>query len=128
MTLSHSEIEDLTGRIIGAGIEVHKHLGAGLLESTYDDCLCWELEQAGIRIRRQPLIAVLYKGRRLRSCYRPDIVVEDKVVIEVKAAERLADAHKAQLLTYLKHTDLKVGLLFNFNTRRLIDGIVRISN
>lgn len=128
MSLSHEETAGLTDRIIGAAIEVHRHLGPGLLESTYEDCLCWELEQAGISYRRQPLIAVLYKGRRLGACYRPDIVVENKIIIEIKAVEKVADVHKSQLLTYLKHTELKVGLLFNFNSSKLVDGIKRLSN
>ena len=128
MSLTYPETESLTKRIIGASIEVHRHLGPGLLESTYEDCLCWELEQARIRFRRQPLLPIIYKGRRLSACYRPDIIVESKVIVEVKSVEKLIDLHQAQLLTYLKHTDIKIGLLFNFNSTALINGMKRLSN
>ena len=127
MTLSHPGTESLTARIIGAAIEVHRHLGPGLLESTYEDCLCWEFGEAGIRFRRQPLLPMIYKGRRLGAFYRPDIVVESSVVVEVKSVGKLAGVHSAQVLTYLKHADIKVGLLFNFNSTALVNGMKRLS-
>ncbi len=127
MSLSHPETEVLTARIIGAAIEIHRHLGPGLLESTYEECLCWEFGEAGIRFRRQPFLPVNYKGRRLGTFYRPDIIVESIVIVEVKSVQKVADVHAAQLLTYLKHTDIKVGLLFNFNSSVLINGMKRLS-
>ena len=126
VTLAHPESEALTSRIIGLAIEVHRELGPGLLETTYEDCLCWELREAGVQFDRQPLLPVTYKGRRLGAFYRPDIIVESMVVVEVKSIKQLADVHRAQILTYLKHTDLKVGLLFNFNSSVLIDGMKRV--
>lgn len=127
MTLSHPESEALTSRIIGSAIEVHRELGPGLLESTYEDCLCWELRTAGIQFHRQPVLPVIYKGMRLSAFYRPDLIVEATVIVEVKSILKFADVHRAQVLTYLKHTDIKVGLLFNFNSSVLIDGMKRIS-
>ena len=97
-----------------------------MLESTYEDCLSWELNEAGIRFVRQPLLPVVYKGRQLTGSYRPDLIVESLVVVEVKSVRELADVHSAQVLTYLKHTDKKVGLLFNFNSSVLRDGMKRI--
>lgn len=112
MTLSHN-IEELTRRIIGAALEVHKYLGPGLLESNYEDAMGWELLDGGIAYRIQPLLPVTYKGHRLRGCYRPDIIVEETVIVEVKAVERVVAIHHAQVLTYMKHGNIKVGLLFN---------------
>jgi GxxExxY protein len=117
----------LTEHIIGAGIEVHRNHGPGLLESVYEDCLCSELVDRGINFRRQACIPIVYKGRTLRSVYRPDLIVENDVIVEIKAIDRLADVHLAQMLTYLKVTNIKVGLLLNFNEAVLRKGIKRVS-
>jgi GxxExxY protein len=116
----------LTEAIIGRAIEVHRILGPGLLESNYEECLCWELRQAGFAIARQLRVPVIYKGNQLASPYRLDIVVEQRVIVEIKAVDRFAPVHEAQLLTYLKHTGIPVGLLLNFNTPVLRDGLRRL--
>jgi GxxExxY protein len=119
------ELEELTEKIIAAAIEVHKELGAGLLESSYERCLCHELSLRGIPYACELQLPVTYKGVRLDCGYRADIVVANAVVIEVKAVERLEKIHEAQLLTYLRLGGWKVGLLINFNVRVLKDGIKR---
>ena len=115
----------LTGSIIGAAIEVHRVLGPGLLESIYEECLCIELESKNISFQRQHGLLLEYKGKRLDSGYRLDLVVEDQVVVELKSCESILPVHKAQLLTYLKITKKQVGLLINFNVTVLKDGIKR---
>ncbi len=110
-------LEDLTEVIIGSAIEVHKELGPGLLESAYEECLCQELYLRGISFRRQVPLPVRYKGVSLDCGYRVDLLVEDAVVIELKAVDRLLPVHEAQLLSYLKMLQKKVGLIFNFHTR-----------
>jgi GxxExxY protein len=120
--------DELTGRIIAAAIEVHRHLGPGLLESVYEECLCHELKLVGLRFERQPSLPVIYKGIRLESGYRADLIVEDEVVVEIKATEATARLYHAQLLTYLKVSHKQVGLLINFNVPVLKDGIKRIVN
>jgi GxxExxY protein len=122
------DINDLTGAVIAAAIEVHKILGPGLLESTYEECLCRELELRKISFERQRELPVEYKGLGLDCGYRLDVIVEKKVILELKAAEALLPIHQAQLLTYLKLTGLKIGLLINFNVPVLKEGIKRISN
>jgi len=122
------EINKLTGEVIGAAIEVHRSLGPGLLESAYEECLCRELDLRKIAYERQKALAVEYKGVRLDCGYRLDVVVGDKLIVELKAVESLLPIHKAQLLTYLKLTGIKTGLIINFNVSALKDGIQRISN
>ena len=117
---------DLTERIIGAAIEVHRHLGPGLLESIYEECLCYELSQAQLRFRRQVPLPIAYKGLKLASAYKMDLVVEEAVIIEIKATEDSPAIHSAQLLTYLKASNLSVGLLINFNVETLKDGLKRV--
>jgi len=117
----------LTETIIGAAIEVHRHLGPGLLESTYEQCLCWELRDAGLKFVRQAMIPINYKGDSTGGVYRPDLVVEDRVMIEIKAVDRLASVHETQLLTYMRHTGIHTGLLLNFNCSRLREGLKRLS-
>jgi GxxExxY protein len=118
--------QDLTEKIIGAAIEVHRALGPGLLESIYQTCLAHELTLRGLRFEKEKSLPVEYKGVRLESGYRLDFVVENKVVVELKAVDSIHDVHKAQLLTYLKLTGCKVGLLLNFNSAVLKDGIERL--
>ena len=117
----------LSEAIIGSAIEVHRELGPGLFESSYEECLCWELRESGLSIVRQTMVPIVYKGNSLAAAYRIDIVVEKRVLIEVKAVEKLAKVHEAQVLTYLRHTGLHTGLLLNFNSAVLRDGLKRLS-
>lgn len=117
--------DELTGQIIGAAIEVHRHLGPGLLESVYEACLAYELAQAGLQVARQKELPVVYKGLRFDQGYRLDLLVEDTVVVELKTVERFTDVHEAQLLSYLKLSGCRVGLLMNFNVKMMKDGIKR---
>ena len=120
--------DELSNSIIGVAIEVHKILGAGLLESTYEACLCYELTQKDIAFERQKGLPVIYKNVHLDCGYRIDILVEQLVIIELKSVERIEEIHKAQLLTYLKLSGLWLGLIMNFNVPVLKDGIIRIVN
>ena len=122
------EINKLTGEVIGAAIEVHKSLGPGLLESAYEECLCRELDLRKIAYERQKALAVEYKGVRLDCGYRLDVVVDKRLILELKACDSLLPIHEAQLLTYLKLAGIKVGLIINFNVAVLKEGIKRISN
>ena len=122
------DINDLTGEVIGAAIEVHKALGPGLLESAYEECLCHELKLRGIQFERQVDLPIEYKGTKLDCAYRMDIVADDQLIVELKSCEKLQPIHQAQLLTYLKLTGLKVGLLINFNVPILRQGIKRLAN
>ena len=119
---------ELTEQIIGAAIEVHKHLGPGLLENAYEECLCYELEFRELKFRRQLGLPVRYKGVNLDCGYRVDILVENRVIVELKAIEKLLDIHEAQLLTYLKVSDLRVELLLNFSAVTMMKGVKRIVN
>lgn len=116
--------DKLTERIIGCAIEVHRQLGPGLLESTYEAALCIEFDDVSLAYKRQHIAPVLYKGRMIGE-YRLDLIVEDAVVVEIKSVERLDPVFEAQILTYLKVTGKRVGLLINFNTRMLKMGIKR---
>ena len=118
----------ITRRIIGADIEVHRHLGPGLLESAYETCLAYELRQIGFKVEEQKALPVLYKGVKLDCGYRLDLLVEDSVIVEVKAIESLNLIHDAQLLSYLRLADKRVGLLINFHVRVLKDGVKRLVN
>jgi GxxExxY protein len=118
------EINKLTEEIIGCAIEVHRNLGPGLLEATYEAALCVEMELAGLSFRRQLVFPVVYKGRSIGE-YRLDLMVEDAVVVEIKSVERFDPVFEAQVLTYLRVTGKKIGLLINFNSRLLKDGIKR---
>ena len=122
------DIGDLTGEVIGAAIEVHKILGLGLLESTYEECLCRELELRKIPYERQKELPIEHKGLKLDCGYRLDILVANRLILELKACESLQPIHEAQLLTYLKLTGIKLGLLINFNVPMLKQGIKRIAN
>ena len=123
MSLSHDS--DLSERVIGLAIEVHRHLGPGLLESAYEECLCFELKQSGIDYRRQVSLPVIYKDVRLDCGYRMDVVVEQALILEIKAVDRITPVHEAQMLTYLRLSGLQVGLLLNFNNVALRHGLRR---
>ena len=114
-----------TSAVIGAAIEVHRHLGPGLLESAYEECLCHELHLRGLEFKRQLEIPVLYKGLKLDCGYKLDLVVQEEVILELKSVEKLLPVHEAQLLTYLRLAGKKVGLLINFNVPSLTQGIIR---
>ena len=119
------ERDPLTHEIIGAAIEVHKALGPGLLEAIYEECLCVELTDRGLAVRRQVPIPVMYKGRTLDVAYRCDVLVNELVVVEIKAVDKMIPLFEAQLLSYLKLMNKRVGLLFNFHTPYLRDSILR---
>ena len=115
----------LTEKIIGFAIEVHRHLGPGLLESAYEECLCHELNENGLAFRRQVPLPVIYKGIRLDCGDRLDVVLERDLIVEIKAVERLLPIHEAQILTYLRLSSIRTGLLVNFNSVVLKDGLRR---
>ncbi|MDF1535678.1 MAG: GxxExxY protein [bacterium] len=117
--------DPLTGRLIGAAIEVHRELGPGLLESAYQECLCHELLLQGVEFQRQFPLPVRYKSAELDCGFRMDLLVEDSLVVEIKSVEKLLPIHEAQLLTYMKLSGIRTGLLINFNVRLLKDGIRR---
>ncbi|HOZ29480.1 MAG: GxxExxY protein [Bacteroidales bacterium] len=122
------EENEISNIIIKCAIEVHKFLGPGLLESSYEACLAYELKQKNLRIQQQLSLPLIYKDVKLDAGYRIDLLVEDKVIIEIKSVEAIADIHIAQILTYLKLKDLKLGLLINFNSVLLKNGIKRVIN
>jgi GxxExxY protein len=119
---------EISGKIIGAAIEVHKMLGPGLLESAYEECLCCEMQLRGIKFERQVPLPLNYKGVNLDCGYRLDLLVEDKVIVELKTVEAIAPIHEAQILTYLKLRDIRLGLIINFNVRLLVEGRRRFVN
>jgi len=118
-------VNALTQRIIGAAIEVHRYLGPGLLESAYEACLAYELEQAGLTVERQKALPLVYKEIHLDQGYRIDLLVEQKVIVELKVVDELTPVHEAQILSYLKFSGCKIGLLINFDVKLLKDGIRR---
>ena len=120
------DINTLSSKVIGAAIEVHKVLGPGLLESAYEECICHELNIGGVSFERQKPLPLVYKGRNLDCGYRFDLVVENAIVVELKSCNNIEPIHQAQLLTYLKLSGLKLGLLLNFNVPVMRDGIVRV--
>ena len=120
------EENEITGNILKAAIEVHKHLGPGLLESAYEECLCRELALMGLKFERQKNLPVEYKGIKLDCGYRLDMVVENEVIVEIKAVDRLMPIHEAQIMTYLRLSGLRLGLLLNFNSPSMKDGVKRI--
>ncbi|MCZ7582748.1 MAG: GxxExxY protein [Deltaproteobacteria bacterium] len=123
---TETQRDPLSDKIIGAAIEVHRNLGPGLLESIYEQCLAHELEASGLTFQRQVEILVIYKGRRLDAVYRVDLVVDQEIIVELKCVERLLPIHEAQLLTYLRMTNLRKGLLLNFNIPTMRAGIKRM--
>lgn len=119
---------EITYEIRGAIYDVYKELGPGLLESVYEEALCFELEQRGLSIERQKQVPVIYKGSRLKTDLRLDILVEDKVIIELKSVEEMKKVFSKQLLTYLRLMDKRIGILVNFNTDNILTSITRIVN
>ncbi len=126
--MSEEEYKRLSGEIIGSAIEVHRVLGPGLLESAYEECLIWELARKDLKVARQVVIPVRYKELKLEEGYRVDIVVNEAVILELKCVDALQPIHSAQLLTYLKMTGLKLGLLLNFKVDVMRKGVKRIVN
>ncbi len=119
---------EISEKIIGCAIRVHKALGPGLLESSYLECLYYELKKSGLKVEKQKALPLIYNEVKLEIGYRLDLLVEGKVVVELKAIEALNDIHSAQVITYLKLSGCKLGLLMNFNVLRLVDGLKRIAN
>ena len=117
--------DKLTHDVISCAIEVHKTLGAGLLESTYEQCLLFELRQRGIKALSQVQLPVLYKGNEIDAGYRLDIIIPNQLIIELKAVDKVLPIHHAQTLTYMKLANINKALLINFNVTRLVDGIKR---
>ena len=115
-------------QVLDCAFEVHKTLGPGLLESTYEECLCYELEKIGLEAQRQVMLPVNYKGIKLDAGYRIDILVEEEIIIELKSVTKLNELHLAQMITYLKLSENHLGLLINFNSKLLKDGIKRVIN
>jgi GxxExxY protein len=124
----NQQLNSITEQIIGAAIDVHRTLGPGLLESAYEACLMFELVSRGLKVEKQKPLPVIYRDVKLDCGYRLDLVVENAIVIELKAIDKLLPIHRAQLLSYLKLSGLKVGLLINFHTKMLKDGVVRLVN
>jgi GxxExxY protein len=121
--------EDILSKtIIGAAIEVHRQIGPGLLESVYEECLCAEFRESGVGFERQVVLPVNYRGRKLDCGYRLDLVIDKLVVLELKAVKRLEPIHNAQLLTYLRLSGMRLGILLNFNELLLENGIKRVVN
>ena len=127
MPLEKWKLEDATHEVIGALIEVHRHLGPGLMESAYEACVCAELSERGIRFEQQRPLPVRYKNAHVDCAYRLDLVVEDGILVELKAVERLLPIHEAQVITYLRLSRLPVGLLVNFNAAVLRNGLRRLT-
>ena len=124
-SINRTELNSLTEQIIGAAIEIHRHLGPGLLESAYETCLAYELQQLGLLVERQIALPLVYKEIRLDQGYRIDLLVEKKVILELKVVEQITPVHEAQILSYLRFSGCAVGLLINFNVKLLKDGIRR---
>lgn len=120
------EINKTTEAIIGAAIEVHKHLGPGLLESAYEECLCHELSLRNISFKRQVPLPVIYKGTKLDCGYRIDLLVNNEVIVELKSTDNISPIHEAQTLTYMRLGNWKVGLILNFNVPILVKGVKRL--
>ena len=123
-----ADLNAITHGIIAAAIEVHRQLGPGLLESAYQECVCYELSQMGLAFTREVQLPLSYKGLKLDCSYRIDLLVEDEIVVELKSVEQIVPVHSAQLLTYLKAANKQLGLLINFNVPVLKEGIRRIVN
>jgi len=121
-------INQLSEKVIGLCVEIHRNLGPGLLESAYEECLCYELSKAGIQFERQKPVSVKYKEVNLDCGFRIDVLVDQKLIVELKSVEKVLPIHEAQIITYLKISDIRVGLLINFNSVILIKGLKRFVN
>jgi GxxExxY protein len=121
------ETDSLTQKVIGCAIAVHKELGPGLLESSYEHCLNYELSQQGIVAQRQVILPVHYKSTSIDAGYRLDLLIGNDLIVELKAVDKLSNIHMAQMMTYLKLTGIKTGLIINFNVTKLVNGIKRVS-
>jgi GxxExxY protein len=119
---------ELSSIIIGAAIEVHNTLGPGLLESVYEECLIHELKDIGLEVKEQVVVPIHYKGTKIQSKLKVDLIVQDKIIVELKAVQELSPIHAAQLLTYLKISNYRLGLLINFNELKIKNGLRRIIN
>ena len=119
---------ELSSVVIGRALNVHSALGPGLLESTYEACLCYELAKTGLKVEKQKPLPLVYQAIKLECGYRVDIMVEHKLILEIKSVEAINDIHFAQLLTYLRLSNCKLGLLLNFNVLHMKDGIKRVAN
>lgn len=128
MSTQWRQTNEISARVIGGAIEVHRRLGPGLLESAYEACLVWELQQRRLAVSTQVPLPIVYGDVRLNVGYRLDVVVEDTVIVEIKAVDAVLPVHKAQLLSYLRLSGKTVGLLLNFNVTRLKDGLTRVVN
>ena len=126
--INKEEYNVLTHEIIGAAMEVHKLMGPGLLEGVYEECLAEELIQRGFKVERQVSLPIVYKGKQVGHPLVIDLLVDDRIIVELKAVNELLDIYSAQLLSYLRLSKLKLGLLINFNSVRLLDGVKRIAN
>ena len=120
------DFDPLSNKVIGCALEVHRSLGPGLLESTYEQCLAWELSHANIPFKLQHPVPVQYKGVKLDCGYRIDVLVGDQLIAELKAVDKILPLHQAQLLTYMKLSQIKIGLIMNFNVKTLKEGIQRV--
>jgi len=123
---SQEELNRLSNMAIGSAIEVHKVLGPGLLESAYQQCLAWELRQQGLSVKEQVSVPIRYKALDVSNAYRLDMLIEEELIIELKAVDRIEPVHIAQMLTYLKVNRLRLGLLLNFNVEVMKNGIRRV--
>jgi len=123
--LDETALNELSGTIIAAAVEVHRELGPGLFESVYENCLAHELGQRGIEVARQVAIPVIYKGQELEIGFKADLLVQDLIVVEIKSIEKMTSLHEAQILTYLRLSGRPLGLLLNFNTKLMKDGVRR---
>ncbi len=122
------ELNQISGKIIECSIKVHRALGPGMLESAYEACLLYELHKAGFKAEKQVTLPIIYDGVKIDAGYRIDLMVENEVIVELKAVDKLHPVHKAQLLSYLKLSDKRLGLLINFNVKLLMDGVQRVVN
>ena len=120
------EFDELSNQVIGCALEVHRNLGPGLLESTYEQCLAYEMKVADMRFKLQHPLPVEYKGIKLDCGYRIDVFIEDRIIVELKSVDKILPIHQAQLLTYMKLAGISIGLLINFNVKYLKDGIKRM--
>src|SRR3982751_6666936 len=125
---SRDELNAISGKIIDCSIRVHTSLGPGMLEGAYEICLVHELVGAGYNVQSQLILPINYRGTKLDAGYRIDLLIDSSVIVELKAIDRLLPVHEAQLLSYLRMSELKLGLLINFNVKRLVDGVRRVVN